>query len=172
MISKLERLEKEFGKPTQTKDDFRRIVAKPAATLTDFDLVVIEHFAGESTAQVTRDAREVALGTRPRTPLTAKGLADVVTDAIKLAVGPLWTRLRTAEATIKTIAELERRIVELEARPTLRDAGVWQANREYRNGDVVSHQGGGWLCRSTHMSVGSHPSPDAFRLFVKAGERK
>jgi hypothetical protein len=162
VISKLERLEQEFGKPTRTKEDYRRVIEKPAGTLSDLDIATIEFFAGEASAAAARKSRDVALGTRPRTPMTEKELAAVVSDAIKTACHPLWERARA----------LERRIVELEARPTLRDAGVWQPGREYRNGDICTFQGGGWICRSAHVSVGTHPSPDAFRLFVKSGERK
>jgi len=86
-------------------------------------------------------------------------LADVVVEAIKVAIAP-----RDAK-----IAALEQRIAELEARPAMKDAGVWKAGTVYDAGAIVSHGGSGWICSATHCAVGSEPSHDFFRLFVKAG---
>jgi hypothetical protein len=175
-MNDLEQLEK-AGARTHTRTDYLAIREKAAshpAQLVDREIAVLAFFGGEREAADARAARAAALrlpapGASTAATASSRDVTGVVLSAIKQALGPIWTRSRELQATI---AELERRIVELEARPTLRDAGVWQANREYRNGDVCTFQGAGWLCRSTHMSVGTHPSPDAFRLFVKSGERK
>jgi len=67
------------------------------------------------------------------------------------------------------LAPYEKRIAALEARPGTKDAGVWRAGALYEAGDIVSHGGSGWICRSAHCSTGTEPNHDHFRLFVKAG---
>ena len=85
-------------------------------------------------------------------PRLEEQLAYVVAEAIKRAIAPLETRIK-----------------ELEARPIVKDAGVWKSGELYHEGAVVSHGGSGWICRSMHYSTGTEPSHTDFRLFVKAG---
>jgi len=67
------------------------------------------------------------------------------------------------------IEALEKRVAELEARPVVKDAGVWRAGTVYDAGAIVSHDGSAWICRATHSAGGDQPSPDCFRMFVKRG---
>jgi hypothetical protein len=84
--------------------------------------------------------------------MTEQQLAEIVVEAIRAATHPLWERVK-----------------ELEARPVVKDAGVWEPGREYRPGDIVSHAGSGWICRTLHTSAGTSPDHASFRLFVKRG---
>ena len=59
----------------------------------------------------------------------------------------------------------------LEARPVWEDKGVWAAGKVYDPGHVVSHDGGAWVCKATHYSVGREPNHECFRLFVMRGAR-
>jgi hypothetical protein len=153
-VTELERLERETGARTRTSQDAEAAYAKALQsprTLSDLDVETIRHFYGDDFADRANAARNAPKSTEEK-------LANVVVDAIKTAVTPLRA----------TIEALEQRIVELEGRPVVRDAGVWEANREYRPGDIISHNGAGWLCRAAHVSAGHAPDPSAFRMFVKS----
>jgi Carbohydrate-binding module family 5/12 len=86
-----------------------------------------------------------------------EALACCIADVVIAVTKPLRERLKIAEARIK----------ELEVRPVVNDGGVWESGKTYRPGDIVSHGGSGWLCRSAHVSAGIAPQPEHFRLFVK-----
>ena len=78
-------------------------------------------------------------------------------------------RLKSREAHTR-LDDLERRIVELEKRPAgIKDAGVWKSGVTYHPGDIVSHQGSGWICSMTHDSTGNDVDHSAFRLLVMRG---
>jgi hypothetical protein len=63
--------------------------------------------------------------------------------------------------------ELERRVEELEARPSLHDAGVYEAGTAYSRGAAVSHSGSYWVAKAdTTLRPGE--STD-WRLIVKKG---
>jgi len=79
-------------------------------------------------------------------------IADVVVAAVRADTAPLLER-----------------IAALEARPVIKDAGVWRSGAVYQAGALVSHGGSGWICHTAHVSTGTEPSHDCFRLFVKAG---
>lgn len=51
--------------------------------------------------------------------------------------------------------------------PLMTDAGVYRANTDYRQGNVVSHQGSGWICQKDTRSAPG--KSDDWRLFVKRG---
>jgi hypothetical protein len=71
-----------------------------------------------------------------------------------------------AEAMAVHVRELHARIEELEQQ-TLRDAGVWEANKVYGTGMVVSDHGSAWVCKApTCRRPGE--SGD-WRLLVKKG---
>jgi hypothetical protein len=64
--------------------------------------------------------------------------------------------------------KLEARIRELEQRPLLEDAGVWNRSSAYYPGNVVTHDGSSWVARTSH----AHGEPgkcDDWRLMVKRG---
>jgi hypothetical protein len=68
------------------------------------------------------------------------------------------------------IDDLERRIRELEERPTLKYLGTWSADESYNIGDVVTRQGSMWHCHTNHCR--SMPGDDGgigWRLCVKSG---
>jgi hypothetical protein len=82
----------------------------------------------------------------------------------------LWADSRTVtKFNREQRAVLEKRIAALEARPVFEDAGVWVADKGYRNGHGVTHDGSYWIARrETHP--GERPgASDAFRLAVKRG---
>jgi hypothetical protein len=87
-----------------------------------------------------------------------------------IADGLVQMNERNKERNAK-IAALEAKVAELEARPVggVQDAGVWKSGTSYAAGDIVTHGGAAWICRSAHVSTGVTPSHDHFRLFVKAG---
>lgn len=62
-----------------------------------------------------------------------------------------------------------KRIDELEARPSMQHRGVWRADTQYQQGDVVSHGGSGWVCKTACQSQKPGEAPRHWRLFVKRG---
>ena len=83
----------------------------------------------------------------------AQGLVPFVHDVI-------------AEATAPLIA----RIAELEARPSLEDAGVWDQAKLYRPGHVTTHDGSAWVCKEANSNARPGTS-NAWRLMVKSKGR-
>jgi hypothetical protein len=79
---------------------------------------------------------------------------------------------RIAEAIAREFSLFDARLQLLEARPVLKDGGVWMTGRTYDAGDIVSHGGSAWLCSSAHVATGPSPHPDCFRLLVKHGRDK
>lgn len=66
----------------------------------------------------------------------------------------------------RSFAAFEARIEALEARPTMKYTGTWEA-REYQPGNVVTDGGSMWHCeRKTQLRPGDN---DAWRLCVKRG---
>jgi hypothetical protein len=66
------------------------------------------------------------------------------------------------------IANLDRRITALEARPTLAARGVWKATASYAEGDAVTDKGALWVC--TNAVTGTRPGAShCWRLAVKSG---
>jgi DNA-binding transcriptional MerR regulator len=63
--------------------------------------------------------------------------------------------------------ELERRIEELEARPSLHDAGVYEAGTAYAKGAAVSHSGSYWVAKAD--TVARPGESTQWRLIVKKG---
>jgi hypothetical protein len=64
--------------------------------------------------------------------------------------------------------KLEARIRELEQRPLLEDAGIWNRSSEYHPGMVVTHDGSAWVAKILHAH-GEPGKSDAWRLLVKRG---
>jgi hypothetical protein len=57
--------------------------------------------------------------------------------------------VRLFEGSSKRIEDLERRIGELESHPQMRYVGLYQAERIYRAGETVTHDGHMWHCNKT-----------------------
>jgi hypothetical protein len=92
------------------------------------------------------------------TPDELDGIASAIAQTITAATAPLVTR----------IDALEQRVRELDARPSAKDGGVWQPNRAFEVGQVVSYEGSGWIVTRAHIA-GATFDHAAFRLFVKRG---
>jgi hypothetical protein len=72
------------------------------------------------------------------------------------------------EAVERYIEPLEARIKELEARPTMKYSGVWNATTRYAAGDVTTFDGSMWICH--HDSLGNKPNETRdWQLCVKRG---
>ena len=70
----------------------------------------------------------------------------------------------------KQLKPLQDRIAELEARPALKHAGTWKEGKQYRAGNLVTFQGGLWLCqRATKQRPAQS---DHYLLVVKSGAAK
>ena len=73
----------------------------------------------------------------------------------------------TKQYVADAIGPLERRIAELEQRPSLKYQGVWRSDVQYAGGDTVSHGGGMWVAMgATKARPGDGRS---WQLAVKAG---
>lgn len=93
----------------------------------------------------------------------AKHKGDPVTMGVLLGV------VNRIAATMGTrVAALEERLKDVERRPTIRDAGIWHVATVYKAGDIVTHQGSGWICSADHVA-GDTIDHSRFRLLVKKG---
>jgi hypothetical protein len=64
---------------------------------------------------------------------------------------------------------MEKRLKEIEARPTFSDEGVWVHDRKYLKGNGVTSDGSFWLAKRD-TEHGEEPGRcDGFRLVVKRG---
>lgn len=82
------------------------------------------------------------------------------------ALGPV---LREALAERdQRITILERRLSEIEARPVLRDGGVYSSKHSYREGDCVTHAGSLWVAQRATNGIKPGTS-ETWRLAVKKG---
>lgn len=101
-------------------------------------------------------------GTQHRTavpssaPLDAHNLADIVLEAIQTVAEPLHNR----------ISNLERRA----ATPGCEYAGVFDATKSYKRGQLITKGGGLWLCLNDVSPGGELPGSSVhFKLVVKSG---
>lgn len=74
-------------------------------------------------------------------------------------------QLETKVRKVTGISDFEERLAELEARPVFDYRGVWEA-REYIPGQLVTHHGSMWFCKSTTRS---QPPSAEWQLCVKSG---
>jgi hypothetical protein len=178
--------------PAEYAAAWQKSLADPG-NVTDRELAIIG-FWDRSRGERATAAREKARGsvretpaatsTPPQTPaelpMIRKGesFADYCERTAALPatmeiIGVLWTCLTAmrdfAESMNDKNRERNARLDALEARPIVKDAGVWRPDVLYAAGDIVSHSGSGWICSAAHCSTGTEPSHDCFRLFVKAG---
>ena len=90
-------------------------------------------------------------------------LARAVTTPMRDFVTNLFT------STTKRIESLEKRLSDLEARPEMRYAGVFEAERVYRAGETVTSNGSLWCALKT--PPGDIPGP-GWQLCAKKGPRR
>jgi len=91
---------------------------------------------------------------------TEERLADVIVSGIKAATAPIVKRLEAAEA--KIVALDTKHIAPVYE-------GVYEHDKTYRRGSLVTRNGGLWLAISeTSSQPGSNPA--AWRLVVKSGD--
>jgi hypothetical protein len=171
-----------------------KVVSRPP-DLTDADLEVLEAF-GDSRAAAVKAARQKALsppaadpGTSPTTDGTDSAEAFTHWDVTKALVEFVDAINEKNKARNARLAALEAQVQILETRAlnatadrtaikeqldTLKaevphDAGVWRAGATYVKGAIVTHRGSGWICKSSHVAIGTDLDHTAFRLLVKSG---
>ena len=103
-------------------------------------------------------------------------LAKAIVPFVKETLAPLVARLDALEKKKGLAplalrnAELEKRIVELEARPPpLQYQGVWSEEKTYQRGAFVTYQGGLWHCEDTNCGVRPGAGSTSWKLAVKRG---
>ncbi|MCK1517276.1 hypothetical protein IVB22_33190 [Bradyrhizobium sp. 190] len=88
----------------------------------------------------------------------ARGFAPVIHDLLQKVFEPVG----------RDLADLQNRVKELEERPALKYAGIWNSDAIYRTGMFVTD--GGSLWHAQRASVNERPgSSDAFVLAAKKG---
>jgi hypothetical protein len=74
--------------------------------------------------------------------------------------------------TIKAVGPIDTRTIGVIAMPIPLDRGVWSPTATYTRGDIVTLNGSGWIARKdTTTQPGTNEGGDAWRLFVKRGDR-
>lgn len=115
--------------------------------------------AAEEAARVAPPPRIIKRKVEPTASAQREALADVIGKAIA----------HERKAHRDQIAQLDRRLTALEARPTLAVRGVWKPRASYEPGDAVSDKSALWVC--TSAVTGERPGASScWRLAVKAGE--
>jgi hypothetical protein len=121
------------------------------------------------TAGIARDVAEAdAAAVAAARIANSTGAAVVDTELLGELLGELGKTV--AQHTKDTVEPLKQRIAELEARPVLEDAGVWQERALYRPGHVVTYKGSAWVCREANSTARPGKS-DVWRLMVKSEQR-
>ncbi|MBM2711669.1 hypothetical protein JQK88_10465 [Mesorhizobium caraganae] len=81
--------------------------------------------------------------------------------AAQAEAGQAWNALRCAA--------IEKRLAELESKPSMAYRGVWDRGVSYRHGDVCTHQGSSWHCELDNAQ-GLQPGEGlGWKLMVKKG---
>ena len=101
-----------------------------------------------------------ALTPRDRSVTVTLGMLAAATDAV-LSV---FTRLRVAAR----LSETERRLAALEAKPSVKYLGVYEAGRSYVEGSLVSRSGSLWCATKNTSDVPGEGRTD-WMLCVKRG---
>jgi hypothetical protein len=178
----LEPLDRKLGRPV-TMQDWIAVGQKHVSAITDDDLLVIEAFQGRA----ARSEKEAARA-RWLTPAPAVA-APVKTNAAETAVTAAELRKQFKAYTSATVAlvkdvlaERDQKIATLEAEVTtlkadhvslaekaLKGGDVWQAQKAYTLGDVVSHSGSWWRCTTAHVAAGPYFDHGFWRLAVQKG---
>jgi hypothetical protein len=90
-------------------------------------------------------------------------------DALSGAVVDTIKRTVTGPLVKDRFEALERRIAQLEARPTLKDGGIWKHGATYALGDVAQFSGSAWVCTKAHLASGPTADHTCWRLWIKRG---
>jgi hypothetical protein len=77
--------------------------------------------------------------------------------------------LQSHDHLMSVIKRLERRILELEQRPTMEYCGVWEVGETYYVGDFVTDAGSMWACEKANAGVRPGSKADVWTLAVKHG---
>lgn len=91
--------------------------------------------------------------------LIVKGLAPVFREYVEKKTSPADMRLDALEA----------RMSELEKRPTAKWAGIWQPEKSYQPGNLVTRSGSLWISILPTSSAPGTDDSGAWRLIVKQG---
>lgn len=103
--------------------------------------------------------------------------------AVKAAIPPARPRKAPVYVTLRAYAKdmeavgrvlkqvidpMKARLDALEAKPSMQHRGVWRADTQYQQGDVVSHGGSGWISKA--LNKAQKPGETRlWTLFVKKG---
>jgi hypothetical protein len=98
-----------------------------------------------------------------RKPATVGMLYKLVTKTV------LGTIKGVKDSAHERIEALERRVAELEAKPSVSYNGVWGKGQTYQNGDAVTHRVSLWIATLNHLA--GEPGQDFvnWQLAVKRG---
>lgn len=144
-VAQITALKEAVGAAVMSPNEARRKIDLPPVAGGDSPLAQQQNFSLAALAK--RDAKDDPFAT---------------SSAVKQIAPPAPT---TAPAEL---ALLEERIAALEARPAMKDAGVWMPATHYEAGDLVTFGGSGWVAKIA--STGVKPGDGAaWRLFVKKG---
>lgn len=93
--------------------------------------------------------------------------SESVDEACRKAISAL------CKAIAPELLKLDARLAALEERPAMRDAGIWEADKAYEPGDVVSYGGSGWVAKHQNRSAKGLNEPgagnDVWRCFIRRG---
>lgn len=163
-----QKAKKRASGPDELSEDQRRRYEEISASYWADAFACIEGMIESQHRIVDKVGRKIGKGdgfaNHPVTFTQGQSIALVVTLA------RLWTDSRAA---VKFNREqrllLEQRVAALEARPVFEDVGVWSADKGYRNGNGVSHDGSFWLAKRDTLPGERPGACDGFRLAVKRG---
>jgi predicted metal-binding transcription factor (methanogenesis marker protein 9) len=94
------------------------------------------------------------------TKLDVDAMADSVVQAMKIALTPVYKRLKAAEQDIAA----------LKAAPHLKYCGTWQSGTTYQQGDATTFSGSLWVCKASHTASGPVADHQFWQLAVKRGK--
>jgi hypothetical protein len=90
--------------------------------------------------------------------------------AITGLLARLWATQKSSDCLSRErLADLEKRVADLEARPVFEDAGVYAHDKSYVRGQGVTENGSFWIAKR-NIGFGEKPGAcDGWRLAVKKG---
>jgi hypothetical protein len=92
-------------------------------------------------------------------------------EVTRAVPGSLEFKVAQVVATVikAVVAPLQERITALEAKPALEYAGVYLDGKAYREGQIITRNGGAWLCLRPTCDVVPGSDPAFWKLIVKEG---